>query len=72
MTKGYISTDVAIKTAYKAQEVGARSELSPRPVPVWRSVLARGPGRRFGSARLRAKGARLPARRIRSRGLHAP
>ena len=39
--------------------------------PVWRSVLARGPGRRLGSARLRAKGARLPAGRIRSRGLHA-
>jgi hypothetical protein len=55
----------------ESAEVGARSEPSPRPVPVWRSVLARGPDRRLGSARLRAKGARLPAGRIRSRRLHA-
>jgi hypothetical protein len=55
----------------ESAEVGARSEPSPRPLPVWRSVLARGPGRRLGSARLRAKGARLPTGRIRSRGMHA-
>jgi hypothetical protein len=55
----------------ESAEVGAQSEPSPRPVPAWRAVLARGPGRRLGSARLRAKGARLPAGRIRSRGLHA-
>jgi hypothetical protein len=39
----------------KKVQKSARSETSPRPVPVWCSVLARGPGRRFGSARLRAK-----------------
>jgi hypothetical protein len=55
----------------ESAEVGAGSEPSPRPVLVWRSVLARSPGRRLGSARLRAKRARLPAGRIRSRGLHA-
>ena len=31
------------------------SERSPRPVPECRSILARGPGRRLGSARLRTK-----------------
>jgi hypothetical protein len=46
-------------------EVGAPPDATPRSLLVRRSVLARGSGRRLGSARLRTKGARLPEGRIR-------
>jgi hypothetical protein len=56
--------------AQEGTEVGAPSKPTPRQELVWRSVLARGAGRRLGCARLRAEGEQLPAGRIRP-GLRA-